>query len=109
PPEHVVLEVVPEHGPRLRPALADVVQILGPDLGELEAGADGPRGEARVLLDPAEPLLADGEQPLAPPADAARGIVALGVGDADRDHVRPYAVGVVAGQRGQPARGMRSA
>ncbi len=58
----VILEVMQKRSSRRRPTLANEIDIGWRNACEIQAGLDRERRKARIVLDPAQALLGDGEQ-----------------------------------------------
>src|SRR5215470_2511403 len=80
------LEVVAKGSAGLRPAKANLVELGGLQLGEIEAGANRQLRKARVMLETANALFGDGEEQLAVVHQAGGGIVHLGIVDSEGQH-----------------------
>lgn len=79
-------EIVEEANARPRPSLADEVEFLGTYMREIEAGANGEGGKARVVLHAAQALLRNGEEDFSIAGDARGRIVHLRVVDPKGNH-----------------------
>lgn len=80
------LQIVAIGGGRRLPAHSDFIDLVGADFREIEAGLDGERREARVMLETADAFLGNGKEQFTVANDAGGGIVHLGKIQTKRDH-----------------------
>ncbi len=71
---------------RPRPAHADLVELIGANSGEIQAGANGAVREAGVVLEAAQSLLGHSKKQFAVANNARGRIVHLRVVDSDGEH-----------------------
>jgi hypothetical protein len=68
------------------PSLADEIELVRSDSGEIEAGADGESGKPGIMLDPADAFLGHGKEQFAVARDTCGRIVHLRIIKTKSDH-----------------------